>query len=78
MVLALTFYHSGVILSKTTRDRNEMIPNEVARRLFEKFRSNDLTEGWKIGFDNNGSGESSETYSFSGKTVQHYPISIKQ
>lgn len=63
----LAFHHIGIILGKITRDRNEMFPHEVARALFEKFRSNDLTEGWKIGFDNNGPGESSKTYSVSGR-----------
>lgn len=63
----ITFDHIGMVLGKKTRDRNEMFPDEVARRLFEKFQNEDLMTGWELGFENNGPGETTTTYSVSGK-----------
>lgn len=63
----ITFSHIGMVLGKKTRDRNEMFPDEVARRLFEQFQNQDLTTGWEHGFGNNGPGETTTTYSVSGK-----------
>ncbi len=65
--MEITFCHIGVILGKRTSDLGEMFPDELTRRLFEKFQSEDLTDGWKVGFDNNGKGETTKTYSVSGK-----------